>query len=280
MPELPEVETVVRDLAPAIVGRRLSALSLSDPRVLTVDEFAPRDLVGRRLQRLVRRGKYILYDFGELVVLQHLRMTGQMLRADAARFRRTSAAALAARKQLRATFAFADTAVHFVDTRRFGTLALLVDAEPYLRARLGPEPLAVGADALAAHWGTWWRNRRAPVKNTLLDQRSVAGIGNIYADEALFLAGIDPRVPAGRLGVRRRRRLAEALQTVLHSALAKRGTSMSDYLDFNGNPGVFRRYLNVYRRAGEPCRRCGDTAIRRCALGGRSAHYCPRCQRR
>lgn len=277
MPELPEVETVVRDLREAWAGSRLAELQVLDRGVLEPGSLPLTDLAGRPLHDVTRRGKYILQHWGHLTVLQHLRMTGQMLRADSPRL--PSATDERRRLQRRAEWRLADGETWvFFDTRRFGTLRIVADPEGWFAARgLAPEPMGDDAARARAHFIAVAAGRNAPIKSVLIDASAFAGVGNIYADEGLFRAGIHPRTPAAHLSSRRAAALFEAVRAVMTEAIARRGTSMSDYLDVNGNPGAFRACLQVYRRTGEACRVCGRAVVRE-SIGGRSSHWCPRCQ--
>ncbi len=265
MPELPEVETVVRQLRRLIAGRTFAGVRLLWPRTV---EGAPREfrrrLRGLTVARVVRRGKYIGIECaGGAFLTVHLRMTGKLVeRLDASD-----------RRHLRVSFAFADGgALHFVDARKFGRLRLWPcrgDACP----GLGPEPLRPQA-VRAALRGL--RTRR-PVKSVLLDQAVLAGIGNIYADEALFLSGIHPLRPASGLSGEEVQRLSRSVPRVLRAAIGRRGTTLRNYRTVAGESGGNQGHLFVYGRRGEPCLHCG-TAIARIRIHGRSSHFCPSCQ--
>ncbi len=278
MPELPEVETVVRDLHEAWKGLGISGLRILDDRVLESGSLGVNDLCGSSCRGVSRRGKYILQHWGTLTVVQHLRMTGQMLQEGNPRLPR--AADTSRRLQRRAEWRLSDGSRWiFFDTRRFGTLRILSDPDAWFAARgFAPEPMGDDAPLARLHFVRAASTRRVPIKNVLLDSRAIVGVGNIYADEGLFRAGIHPRRIAGGLSARRLGALFDAVRGVMAEAIARRGTSMSDYLDISGNPGAFRAYLNVYRRTGEPCRSCGRLVVRD-VLGGRSTHFCSHCQR-
>lgn len=287
MPELPEVESIRRTLEPVLAGRRVAAVDVRSPHCLA----APRDpgafaraLTGRRFARCERRGKYLLLwldDGGALVV--HLRMTGRLVY-------RPPAAAGAAAGGAGAAAAGDDRHLHLVirlegggelrfgDVRKFGRLWLAAgegDLPEGIR-RLGPDPLGDGF-TLARLERALAGGRRS-VKAVLLDQEVLAGVGNIYADEALFLAGIHPARPAGAVGAAEAARLLAAVRQVLEEAVARGGTTFSDYRDGLGRPGGYGSTLRVYRREGQPCPRCG-TPIAKVRLGGRAARFCPACQR-
>lgn len=272
MPELPEVETIRRDLAPLLVGRRIEAVRIHPGGERLAITHQPRALeralCGRTVAALDRHGKYLIarLDDGRAWVL-HLRMTGALVHSPAAapvgRFER-------ARADLDD-----GTSLRFNDLRKFGTWHL-VDDPAEAMPRLGPDALSpeFSVEGLRAQLA----RRSIPVKTALLDQRVAAGVGNIYADEACWYARIDPRTPANGLGPRRVARLHAGVRTALEASLADRGSSFSDYRDGLGSEGLHHVHVQVFRRTGEPCRACG-TAIRWVRLGGRSTHYCPRCQR-
>jgi formamidopyrimidine-DNA glycosylase len=276
MPELPEVETIRADLDERIAGRRITAVSLAPdsgrpvPVLKGIDEASFREgVVGARIESVERRGKYLVLrlDTGSMVVV-HLRMTGVLLHrpADAPpdRF-------------LRIVLSLDDgSELRFTDIRKFGGIWLVDDIADAMATALGPEPLGEGftesllAGALAG--------RKAPVKSIILDQRYIAGIGNIYADEACFAAGIDPRRPGASLTQSDVKALHEAVRQVLLFGIESRGASFRDYQDADGKAGNMQMYVKVFRRTGKPCYTCG-TAIERTKVGGRSTHYCPQCQK-
>ncbi len=265
MPELPEVETVVRSIAP-LVGRRIvSAEFRGGLRVLRggdPDQLAAR-LVGRRIAGIQRYGKFIVTSVeGGGYLLIHLGMTGRLLLAGDAG------------KHTHAIFTLDGGVLLYDDSRQFGSIQWF-DEFPERVARLGPEPLEQSFKEFARAL----KGRRTRVKALLLDQRFLRGLGNIYADEALFRAGIHPLAMASRLGGSRPRRLFEAIQAVLTEAIAAGGSSISDYVDAEGRRGFFQISHRVYQRTGEPCVTCG-TPIRRVLVAQRSSHFCPRCQRR
>ena len=273
MPELPEVETVRRRLEPVVAGRRFQRVEIHDPRLV-----APRDrmevaaeLTGERVVSLDRRGKYLIFRFESgRVLLSHLRMTGT--------YRHGANGAPADDPHARAVVRLDDGSdVVYRDVRRFGTWRLLEPDElvEHLRPRVGMEPL--GAEFSAAVLEHRLGGRRAPVKAALLDQRTVAGLGNIYADEALWHARIHPLRPAGSLGGAEIRRLHRALRKVLSLGIDRQGSTLRDYVTPDGSSGSMQREFRVYGRAGEPCDRCGTT-IARTRAGGRGTAFCPRCQ--
>jgi len=278
MPELPEVETIRRQLALLVEGRRLARVEILDPRwsrPLAPEELAGA-LTGRRVQRLDRKGKYLVWHLsGDAHLAQHLRMTGSILcepdpEPTHVRVRiELGAAGRGPRRRLA-----------IVDPRRFGTGELLLGeaalAEFFTR-RLGLEPFDEGFNA--AHLGALARGRTAPVKALLLDQRRIAGVGNIYADEALFRAGIHPLRAAGRLSREQRSRLCETVIEVLREGIDARGASIDDFRHVDGVRGSFQDRFLVHRCAGEPCVRCGRTIVKM-VVAGRGTYVCETCQPR
>ena len=253
MPELPEVETVRRRLEPVVAGRRLERVEIHDPRLVRPfdpDEVAA-ELQGERVSAIDRRGKYLIFRFGSgRSLLVHLRMTGS--------FRYAGDGDLADDPHRRAVVRLDDGSdVAYRDVRRFGTWLVLEpgELEPYLDERLGSEPLVAGFTA--ASLARCLRGRRAPIKAALLDQRTVAGMGNIYVDEALWAARIHPLRPAGSLEPNERRRLHRAIRRALETGIARQGASLRDYAAPDGRRGSMQRAFRVYGRAGEPCDRCG-----------------------
>jgi len=275
MPELPEVETVRRMLAGAVRGRVIARATVSRARLRTASLASlPRALAGRAFAAPRRVGKFLLLDLDEgLTLLSHLGMSGRWLFWPA----RTRADEAMPHVHLR--LAFVDGArLWYQDVRRFGMLRTVrTDAlahDPSLR-RLGPDPLAVrptGAALVALADGA-----RTSVKSFLLDQRRLAGVGNIYASEVLFRTGIDPRRAAGALSAAEWERIALEVPRVLEESIARMGTTFGTYRTIWNEPGQYGDQLRVYDRAGEPCRRCGGQ-IRRIVQAGRSTFYCPACQ--
>jgi formamidopyrimidine-DNA glycosylase len=275
MPELPEVETIRRDLESRVVGRTITGLRVSPdqgrpvPVIKGMEEAAFREgVVGARIEGISRRGKYLVFhlDTGSLFVV-HLRMTGALLH------RRPEDLA---DRYLRAVLSLDDgTELRFSDLRKFGGF-WLVDDLMQVTTSLGPEPLSEGftEDSLVEAV----RNRKAPVKSIILDQRRIAGIGNIYADEACFFAGVDPRRLGATLGPAEVSKLHKAVRDVLLAGVESRGASFRDYLDAEGKQGSMQMFVKVFRRTGKPCYVCG-TPIERTKVGGRSTHFCPTCQR-
>jgi formamidopyrimidine-DNA glycosylase len=277
MPELPEVETIRRQLEPRAVGRKIAQAEVLDP--LWCAPHAPAEveqaLRARNIAALGRRGKYLIAELdGECFLVMHLRMTGNLLWVEPAEA--TGPDPL----YLRVRLVLDDGAeLRFVDLRRFGTGIVLRgrDAlEQYIGSRLGPEPLepSFTADVLGAEA----KGRKAPVKAFLLDQRRVAGVGNIYADEALFRAEIHPLKPAGRLRRPEIERLRDAIVLTLEQGIASFGASIDRYRDANGAEGQMQNRFLIHLREGEPCPRCGTTIVK-IRAAGRGTYVCPRCQR-
>jgi formamidopyrimidine-DNA glycosylase len=271
MPELPEVETTRRGVAPHVVGRRIAALHVYDSRLRwPVPADLAQRLVGRTIEVVDRRSKYLLFRMGPDTLLVHLGMTGSL---------RVFHKAPARRAHDHVDLVMDDgTLLRYNDPRRFGAMLWLPApaAEHPLLARLGPEPFDRSFDA--AYLWRALRNRTAAIKLALMDNGVVVGVGNIYASESLFRAGIRPTTPARKVSRPRLARLVEGVRAVLTEAIAKGGSTLRDYVDARGEPGYFQLDYFVYGRAGEPCRVCGRT-IRERRLGGRASYYCPRCQR-
>ncbi len=285
MPELPEVEIIRRDLVPQVVGRAVESAKLTAPR-LTRRRGTPAAveaaLPGRTVVALRRRGKYLLFDLtgGESLVVR-LGMTGQLRWvADGAAFRpdgHTHAQIVFAMgpPSGRVSTGAGDGVLYYRDVRRFGEMFLLPTDAVERTLRIGREPLDPAVRAEDLHRLCRARTR---IKSLLLDQRKLAGIGNIYADEALFRAGIRPTRRARSLTRVEAARLLRALRAVLRAGIRHRGSSISDYRDAAGRPGGFARLHRVYRRQGQPCLSCG-APIRRTQVAQRGTHFCPTCQR-
>jgi formamidopyrimidine-DNA glycosylase len=273
VPELPEVESVRRQLEPVLVGRRFERVRIDDARLVRPFEPAEvaAELEGEQVVDVGRRGKYLVVRFETgRVLLIHLRMTGSLLHAPEG--------SLPDDPHRRAVVKLDDGSdVAYRDVRRFGTWLLLEpgEAEPYLAARVGDEPL----DALftAARLGERLGERRTSLKAALLDQRTLAGLGNIYVDEALWRARLNPLRPAGGLDRGELRRLQRAIRAALEHGLARQGSTLRDYRLPDGSGGSMQNEFRVYGRGGEPCERCG-TPIARIRIAGRSSWFCPACQ--
>lgn len=271
MPELPEVETTRRGLEPCMAGRRIRALEVRDPRLRwPVPAGLPALVGGRRIRGLTRRAKYLLLETDGPALLLHLGMSGSLRRC---------APGTPLRPHDHLIFHLDDGfEVRLHDPRRFGC-CLPVPEPPAvhpLLAALGPEPL--GDDFHGAGLFGLSRGRRAPVKAFIMDQQVVVGVGNIYASEALFLAGIRPGRAAGRVNRREYSDLASRIRSVLTEAITQGGTTLRDFVREDGTHGYFRQQLRVYGRAGQPCLDCA-TPIRNRRIGNRASAYCPRCQR-
>jgi formamidopyrimidine-DNA glycosylase len=266
MPELPEVETIVRQLRRRIVGKTIAHVRVHWQRSVQGDakEFKRR-LAGMTISAVSRRGKYIGIEGEEGAFFTvHLRMTGKLLRELAA----------VDRKHVRLSFCFSDgSSLHFVDSRKFGRLRLW-SSRGQSCPGLGPEPLKP-ASVLAVLSGL---STCRPIKTILLDQTILAGIGNIYADEALHAAGIHPQLPACQLSSGQRSKLSRVVPEVLEGAIRRKGTTLRDYRTVAGRDGKNRGYLRAYGRTGQPCFTCG-TPIEKTRISGRSAHFCPCCQK-
>lgn len=271
MPELPEVETLVRGLAPVLRGRRIARVTVRESRLRApiAADFAAR-LTGRRFGALWRHGKFLLAPLDdERVWLVHLGMSGRLTLADPGRPDLTHDHVVVALDDGRL--------LTYNDPRRFGRLAIVA------REAVAAETVS-GVDALSDELTPAFlrasarRHRRTTVKSLLMDQREIAGLGNIYVNEILFRSGVRPRRRAGRLTGAECARIVEATRVVLAAAVARGGSSISDYRDGFERFGSYQDEHQVYDRAGEPCRRCG-TAVRACVVTGRASFYCPRCQR-
>jgi formamidopyrimidine-DNA glycosylase len=272
VPELPEVETVRRVIAPVLEAARLEQVDIRDPRL--VRPFDPaivaRELVGERVAEVGRRGKYLVvrFDSGRSLLI-HLRMTGSLRYAERG--------TLEDEPHTRAVLTLDNGSdVAYRDVRRFGTWELFErgELEPYLEARLGPEPLGALS---AADLQRRLAGRRAPLKSALLDQRTLAGLGNIYVDEALWHSRIHPLRVAGSLGRDDGARLHAAIRKVLRRGIDRQGSTLRDYAQPNGASGSMQHEFKAYGRGGEPCDRCG-TPLVRIVVGGRTTTFCPSCQ--
>jgi formamidopyrimidine-DNA glycosylase len=273
MPELPEVETIRRQLEPELVGRRIESVEVLDERLTR--PVPPREVeracAGRRIEAAERRGKYLLLRLdGDRSLVMHLRMTGNLILGDPGEDVR----------YLRAVIRLEGGAtLLFTDARRFGTAVALDDddLEEYMAPRAGIEPLS--ERLTAEEIGALAEGRRAPLKSFLLVQSGIAGIGNIYADEALWRAQLHPLSPAGSMRPEHWERLRKGIVDTLEAGLANGGASIDDYRDARGEEGRMQDEFLVHTREGLPCLRCG-TEVRRIVVGGRSTYFCPGCQTR
>jgi formamidopyrimidine-DNA glycosylase len=273
VPELPEVETIRRQLAPHVEGRRLERVEILDPRWTMPDAAEPvaRQLTGARVGSLGRAGKYLIWELDRgRSLLQHLRMTGALLWDPPVEPLHT-----------RVRLGLSDGhRIAYVDPRRFGTAHLMTstsERDAYLSARLGPEPLTAAFSA--GHLQRAAANRALAVKSFILDQKQIAGVGNIYADESLFRAGIHPLRQAGRLRRGQWEDLKVAIETSLALGIDAKGASIDDFRHVDGQRGSFQDLFLVFGRTGQPCVNCG-TPITKLVVGGRGTHVCEHCQPR
>jgi formamidopyrimidine-DNA glycosylase len=274
MPELPEVETTLRGIRPHLEGRRIERLVVREPRLrLPIPPELPPRLAGLSIEGLSRRAKYLLIQVGGGSLILHLGMSGSL---------RVVPVDAPLKRHDHLDLVLSDgRALRYHDPRRFGLLvwtpdppALALTTHPLLRD-LGPEPLEDGFDG--SHLYRLSRGRRVAVKSFIMDGGVVVGVGNIYASESLFLAGIHPARSCNRIALPRYQRLAETIRTVLDASIVQGGTTLRDYVKEDGNPGYFARSLRVYGRTGEPCPACGSP-LREQRIGQRSSFYCPCCQ--
>jgi formamidopyrimidine-DNA glycosylase len=269
MPELPEVETVVRGLAQPLCGRTVASARLSRGDLYRVGSLSLARLDGSKITGVERIGKAILIRTAAPapVLVVHLGMTGKLILVEGGR--------VARRRHRHAVLTMDDgRRLEYVDPRRFGFFWVGAGDDLGRQLNIGPDPFQLSAPELSRRLA----GRRAPVKSLLLDQRLVSGIGNIYADETLFRAGVHPLTP-GDAAARHADGLLREARSVLRRAIRHGGTTIRDYRKADGSAGAFRSRLAVYGRAGEPCVSCRG-AVRRIVIGARSAHYCPRCQKK
>jgi formamidopyrimidine-DNA glycosylase len=269
MPELPEVEVTRRGLAPHLIGRVISAVEVREPRLRWRIPRAVHGLAGRTVRSLRRRGKYLLVDCGDGHLILHLGMSGSL---------RLVPPGTPAGKHDHFDLVLGEKCLRLRDPRRFGAVLWTdkdVDSHPLI-AHLGIEPLSPALTAARLHKLS--RGLRISVKQFLMDAKRIVGVGNIYASESLFRAGIDPRKRAGRISVSESQKLVIAVKVTLRAAIKAGGSSLRDFVGSDGASGYFQNRVLVYDRAGMPCRRC-RTPIRRIVQGARATYYCPRCQR-
>lgn len=271
MPELPEVETTLRGLAPHMLGRHVVEAAIRHPQLRwPVPKNLNALLAGKTVNGVRRRAKYLLVEFDNGTLILHLGMSGSL---------RILPAGTPAEKHDHFDLVLeGGMLVRLRDPRRFGAVLWHEGevAQHPLLAGLGPEPLGREFDADYLWQAT--RRRNAAIKQVIMDSGVVAGVGNIYASEALFRAGIRPQLAAGRLSLTRCGALAQAIKETLRAAIRAGGSTLRDFVNSAGEPGYFQQHYFVYGRAGQPCRKCG-TAIRQARQGQRSSFYCPRCQR-
>jgi formamidopyrimidine-DNA glycosylase len=278
MPELPEVETVLRGLKARVLGRRLGAAEVNHPKIIvgSADEFV-REVSGQLILSAQRKGKAIALGLGtgngnhsgaQRYLLVRLGMTGQFTVSP-------RHAPLEPHTHVRLALADGDEELRYVDVRRFGRLRSLTrEALDVVFDSMGPD----APDISEEQFLNALRGRRVPLKSWLMNQQMLSGLGNIYADEALYMARLHPLTRAGKLNAVDARRLRHAVKKVLKRAVELQGTSFRDYIDIEGRPGNFLPKLRVYQRTGQPCRQC-RTPIERLTIAGRSSHFCPECQR-
>jgi formamidopyrimidine-DNA glycosylase len=274
MPELPEVEVTLRGIAPVLSGNRITGVIARTPALrYPLPQNLDRTLAGHRLARVIRRGKYLLLDFGHGHLMIHLGMSGSL---------RLVPATLPAEKHDHFDLVFTikgkAIALRLRDPRRFGAI-LWLDGDP------GKHPLlaVLGIEPLTTEFSAEWLKQElaglsAAIKPTLMDSHRVVGIGNIYASESLFRAGIDPRTPAGRISLKRLQRLVPAIKTTLKAAIDAGGSSLRDFIHSDGSSGYFQQQYFAYGRGGEPCHVCGRP-IRELRQGQRATFFCAGCQR-
>lgn len=273
MPELPEVETIVRSLRPMLEGKEIQKVEIGYSPIIEypdAETFAA-ELIGRKIEKVDRRGKYIVIDVtGDELLITHLRMSGRLvyLHKDAEVEKHTHVIiSLDDDHQLR-----------FIEVRKFGRM-FLIPKDELAKAKgfatLGPEPLEMTFE----EFNQRLIGRRTKIKPLVLNQEFIAGVGNIYVDEALFLSQIHPEQTADTLSLEKKQKLFQAIQDVLRKGIKNRGTSKRDYVDGFGQVGGNQEYLKVYGREGENCYICGSEIIR-IKVGGRSSHLCPECQRK
>lgn len=270
MPELPEVETIRRGLAPLIANQRVARLTVREKRLRwPIASGLDRSVEGQQIRSIGRRAKYLLLELETGYLVIHLGMSGSL--------RYLEEATPPLKHDHYDIHLAGGGLIRYNDPRRFGSLHLTPSPEthPLLRA-LGPEPLS--SDFNGDYLWRQSRGRKVGIKQLIMNGRIVVGVGNIYANEALFGAGIRPTRPAGRIARHRIDRLCTEIRAVLEAALLSGGTTLRDFVGSDGRPGYFRQSLSVYERAGLACLRCGDT-IRRRVIGQRASYYCPACQR-
>jgi len=269
MPELPEVEVTRRGLAPHLIGQVISAVKVREPRLRWRIPRAVHDLAGRTVRSVRRRGKYLLIDCGDGHLILHLGMSGSL---------RLVPPGTPAGKHDHFDLLLGERCLRLRDPRRFGAVLWTdqdVDSHPLI-AHLGVEPLSPALTGARLHKLS--RGLRLSAKQFLMDAKRIVGVGNIYASESLFRAGIDPRKRAGRISVSESQKLVIAIKTTLRAAIKAGGSSLRDFVGSDGASGYFQNRVLVYDRAGMPCRRC-RTPIKRIVQGARATYFCPSCQR-
>ncbi|MDO8592230.1 MAG: bifunctional DNA-formamidopyrimidine glycosylase/DNA-(apurinic or apyrimidinic site) lyase [bacterium] len=284
MPELPEVETIVRDLEHRLKNKKLTGIKSLDKKVFRLTAAEAKKIIGQPVRSVERRAKMIIINLGRDNLLIHLKMTGQLVYKSKAAIIAGGHPIKLERQDLpnkftRVIFKFSDqSALYFNDVRRFAWVKLASAAElASLKGKLGAEPL--GSDFTLDYLKkVLARKRKTTIKQALIDQKFISGIGNIYADESLFAARIKPMRRAGSLEPNEVKKLWQAIPKILRLAIKHRGTSFSDYVDARGQAGNFIKYLKVYGRAGQPCQGCAGL-VKKIKLGGRGTHWCDECQK-
>lgn len=283
MPELPEVETVARGLE-RLQGQELRVFTLFDRKVWFECKGKPANFVGLRLESVYRHGKYIVFEFShpktqqKQYLVAHLRMTGKLLNREAAAIPEKLKQAWGVTKQIRFAMEFTSETLCFWDTRRFGTITAVKNLDEFwLKKKYAPDPLNQTELARIHFHKNLAKSQRA-VKVALLDQSIAAGTGNIYADEALHRTGIHPQKIAARLSPEKREAIFNTLLEIFRASIKSGGTTANNYLNAAGIPGKYSDQLKVYDRKGESCLTCNAARIKRIVLGGRSTHFCPKCQ--
>ena len=272
MHELPEVETVVQTLRPLIIGRKVEEIEVLMPKMVKLCSInqLKTEIIGQKIKDIYRSGKYFIIVFEKWWIVGHLRMTGRLTLAKNTEMRD---------KYTHVVFWLDNqTQLRFADMRQFGCLYLVVPEEVdkiFGLATLGPEPLA--EDLSVELFNKRIENKKVKIKQLLLNQQFVAGIGNIYADEILFHAGINPNRLANSLNTDEIERLYQSMRHIIAAGIRHRGTSIKDYVDGFGVKGEFQNYLKAYGRTNQACVQCNHPLIRE-KIGGRSTHYCPKCQ--
>lgn len=270
MPELPEVETTCQGIAPHVVGQAISKIIIRAPKLRwPIPQQISKILPGQTVTNVERRAKYILMRFASGTLIIHLGMSGRLQTL----FTNTKPG-----KHDHIDIEFANgCCLRYTDPRKFGCMLWTIDPplEHTLLSDLGPEPFA--KEFNAQYLSDCAKSRSVPVKNFIMDSKIVVGVGNIYASEALFAAGIDPRCPAKKISSDRYANLIKHIKIILKKSIKKGGTTLKDFLDASGKPGYFSQELLVYGRNGQPCRTC-NTPIQSLMLGQRNTFFCPRCQ--
>ena len=271
MPELPEVEVTRRGIEPYLMGQRIAGITVRNPNLRwPIPGHLERTLVGLEVHQVARRAKYLLLDCGKGTLILHLGMSGSL---------RILSAGIPPQKHDHFDLELeSGTVLRLTDPRRFGAILWTSDdiLQHPLLAQLGPEPLTLGFDGGVLYART--RGRGSSIKEVLMNSHVVVGIGNIYASEALFHAGINPKTNAGRIGMGRSESLAQAIKETLKLAIKAGGSSLRDYVNSDGKAGYFQQQYWVYDRTGHSCRKCG-AIIRQIKQGQRSSFYCPHCQK-